>query len=147
MIPARHLLLAAPMLIVNDPAVIAEIAALHDAYERALAANDIPALNGFFWDSPHTVRYGVNEHLYGAGAIAAYRQGNTPAFTERKLLRRTILALGPEVVSVMSEISQKIAGQPRHCRQSQVWIHLPGAGWKIAAAHVSNALTVPPASG
>lgn len=135
------------MPIVNDPAVIAEITALHDAYERALAANDIPALNAFFWDSPHIVRYGVNEHLYGADAVAAYRKEHTPVFTERKLLRRSILALGSDLASVMCELSQKIAGQPRHSRQSQVWARLPNVGWKVVAAHVSNALTAPPAAG
>ncbi len=126
---------------INNPAVIAEITALHDAYERALAANDIPALNAFFWDSPHLVRYGVNEHLYGAEQVAAYRQNHTPAFTERKILRRSIVALGPDHVSVMSELSQKIAGQPRHSRQSQVWVRLPEVGWKVVAAHVSNTLS------
>lgn len=130
---------------INHPAVIAEITALHDAYERALAANDIPALNAFFWDSPHIVRYGVNEHLYGAEQVAAYRQSHTPAFTERKILRRTIVTLGSDTASVMSELSQKIAGQPRHSRQSQVWARLPGLGWKVVAAHVSNALVAPPA--
>jgi hypothetical protein len=130
----------------NDPTVIAEISALHDAYERALAANDVPALNAFFWDSPHIVRYGVNEHLYGAEAIAAYRQENPPAFTERKLLRRTIVTLGPDAASVMCELSQKIAGQPRHSRQSQTWARLPEVGWKVISAHVSNALIGPPST-
>lgn len=135
------------MPIVNDPTVIAEITTLHDAYERALAANDIPALNAFFWDSPHIVRYGVNEHLYGAEAVAAYRQGHTPVFTERKLLRRTVVAFGPDFASVMSELSQKVVGQLRHSRQSQVWARLPDVGWKVVSAHVSNALTTPPAPG
>lgn len=129
---------------INAPAVVAEIEALHDAYERALAANDVPALNAFFWDSPHIVRYGVNEHLYGAEAIAAYRQNHTPLFTERRLLRRAVLALGTDVASVMSELAQKISGQPRHSRQSQVWVRFPTVGWKIVSAHVSNALTSPP---
>jgi hypothetical protein len=132
---------------VNDPAVVAEIASLHDAYERALAANDIPALNAFFWDSPHIVRYGVSEHLYGSEQIAAYRQGYTPVFTDRRLLHRTIVAIGADVASVMSEFTQKISGQPRHSRQSQVWVRFPEIGWKVIAAHVSNALVAPAAPG
>jgi hypothetical protein len=131
------------MLEINPPAVVAELAALHDAYERALIANDVPALTAFFWDSPHTVRYGVNEHLYGADAVAAYRQASAPVFTERTLLRRAILALGPDTASIMSELSQKIFGQLKHSRQSQVWVRFPGLGWKIVSAHVSNALTAP----
>lgn len=139
----RPLLAPEGMPEINAPAIVAEIAALHDAYERALAANDIAALNAFFWDSPHTVRYGVGEHLYGAEAVAAYRQGNIPAFTERRLLRRAILALGADTASVMCEIVQNIQGQPRHSRQSQVWARFPALGWKIVSAHVSHAPAAP----
>jgi len=128
---------------VNAPAVVAEVGELHDAYERALAANDVPALNAYFWDSPFTVRYGVNEHLYGAEAVAAYRQGNVPAFSERTLLRRAILTLGEDMASIMCEFRQKILGQIRHNRQSQVWVRFPDVGWRIVTAHVSNPLSVP----
>lgn len=128
---------------INASAIVAELAALHDAYERALAANDVAALTAFFWDSPHTVRYGVNEHLYGADAVASYRQASPPVFTDRVLQRRAILALGDDVASIMCELTQKIAGQLRHSRQSQVWVRFPGLGWKIVSAHVSNALTAP----
>lgn len=128
---------------VNAPDVVAELGVLHDAYERALAANDVPALTAFFWDSPHTVRYGVGEHLYGAGAVTAYRQASAPRFTERRIVRRAILALGRDTASIMTELAQTIAGRPRHTRQSQVWVRFPGLGWKIVSAHVSHALTPP----
>jgi hypothetical protein len=131
---------------INAPAVVAELAALHDAYERALAANDIAALNAFFWDSPHIVRYGVDEHLYGAEAIAAYRQVSAPVFTGRTLLRRAILAIGRDSASIMCELSQKVFGQSKHSRQSQVWVRFPELGWKIVSAHVSHALTAPAAT-
>jgi len=130
----------------NDPAVVAEITVLHDAYEAALAANDAAALVNFFWSSPHAVRFGVAEHLYGADAIAAYRQNHQLVFTERKLLQRVIVGIGQEAASVMCEISQKVSGFPRHSRQSQVWVKLPEVGWKIIAAHVSNAI-VPSGTG
>lgn len=133
------------MIELNAPAVVAEIAELHDAYERALVANDVDALVGFFWDSPQVVRFGVAEHLYGPDAIAAYRQGHTPVFTERKLLRRTIVTLGDGVASVMCELSQSARDQTRHSRQSQVWARFPDVGWRIISAHVSNALPPPPA--
>src|SRR3954469_5808971 len=125
---------------INDPTVSAEIAALHDAYEQALAANDAAALVNFFWSSPHAVRFGVAEHLYGADAIAAYRQSQQLVFTERRLLQRMIVAIGQDTASVMCEISQKVSGMPRHSRQSQVWVKFSDVGWKIVAAHVSNAL-------
>ncbi|MBL9204812.1 MAG: DUF3225 domain-containing protein [Opitutaceae bacterium] len=128
---------------INAPSVVAELAVLHDAYELALAANRVEELNGYFWNSPHTVRFGVNEHLYGAEAVAAYRQTSTPVFSERRLVRREILALGDATASIMCELSQVVLGQPRHVRQSQVWVRFPGLGWKIVAAHVSNSLTQP----
>jgi hypothetical protein len=128
----------------NSPAVVAEIATLHEAYERALIANDVEALVGFFWDSPHVVRFGVSEHLYGSGEVSSYRQNHTPVFSERKLLRRTIVTFGAEFASVMCELSQVVKGQLRHSRQSQVWTRFPELGWKIISAHVSNALGPPP---
>jgi hypothetical protein len=125
---------------INAPAIVAEIVALHDAYERALIANDVDALTHFFWESPQVVRFGVSEHLYGADAITAYRRNYAPPFSERKLLRRTIVTLGADTASVMCELAQTVHGQPRHSRQSQVWARFPDLGWKIISAHVSNAL-------
>jgi Protein of unknown function (DUF3225)/Protein of unknown function (DUF4089) len=101
----------------NDPALVAKLAALHDAYERALANNDVPVLTEFFWASPHVVRYGVAEELYGADAVRAYRQTHSPAF--------------------MAEIELTFADRPRLNRQSQTWVNLPELGWRIVAAHVS----------
>lgn len=129
------------MPIVNDPSKCTEIATLHDGYEKALAANDAAALVEYFWSSPHAVRFGVAEHLYGADAIAAYRQNHQLVFSDRKMIRREIVTLGNETASVMCEISQTVFGVPRHSRQSQVWVRFPDVGWKIIAAHVSNALS------
>jgi len=129
---------------VNDPAVIAEIAVLHDTYEHALAANDVAALTRFFWDSPDVVRYGVVEHLYGAEQIKAYRVANAVIITDRKLLKRTITTFGTDLASVMCEFSQVARGKPGHSRQSQTWVRFPAiGGWRIVAAHVSLALPPP----
>lgn len=128
------------MLSVNDPEIVAEITALHDAYERALVANDVAALTGSFWSSPHVVRFGVNEHIYGAEAMAAYRSEAAPVLVNRRLLRRTITTFGADAASVMCELSQIVLGEQRHSRQSQTWVRFPEAGWKIVAAHVSHAL-------
>lgn len=124
----------------NVPAVVAEITALHDAYERALTANDVGALDGFFWDSVHTVRYGVSEHLYGADAIRAYRHTSAPGYTERVLERREVRTFGPAFAVVMCEIAVRGPERPRQVRQSQTWVRFPQLGWKIVAAHVSHAV-------
>jgi hypothetical protein len=132
---------------INTPDVVAEVTQLHEAYEKALLGNDVAALGNFFWDSPHVVRFGVNEQLYGAEALAEYRRSSSPVFTDRRLIRRSVLALGRDVASVMSEFEQKVFGQPRHNRQTQTWVRFPEIGWKIVAAHVSNALVGPPQAG
>lgn len=142
----RPLLESDDMSKINAPRVIAELTALHDAYERALATNDVPALKGFFWDSPHVVRYGPSEHLYGAEAVARYRDAHAPNFTERRIVRREILALDADHASIMCELTQLIHGQPRHSRQSQVWCRFSGNGWKIVSAHVSQVVPPPGSS-
>ena len=58
-------------MIVNDPAVLAQVTTLVDAYEAALMSNDVEALDGAFWNSPHTVRLGVAENLWSFDEIAA----------------------------------------------------------------------------
>lgn len=139
----RPLLERDDMSTINAPRVIAELSALHDAYERALCANDVPALKGFFWDSPQVVRYGLTEHLYGAESVARYRDSHAPNFTDRRIVRREILALDANHASIMCELSQLIHGQRRHSRQSQVWCRFSGYGWRIVSAHVSQALPAP----
>lgn len=134
------------MLPINDPTVVAEVTACCEAYEKALIANDIPALNRFFWNSPHAVRFGAGEQLYGAEAIAAFRQQRVINFSERRTLRFTVLALGQETAVAMLEFSVVVAGQTRRGRQTQVWSHFENEGWQIVSAHVSHA-TTPPVEG
>lgn len=128
---------------VNDVDLVQALARLHDAYEQALAANDVDALNAFFWDSPHVVRYGVAEQLYGTGELRAYRQGHTPPYTERRIVRRQIATFGPAFASVMSEVEMLVAGVRRTSRQSQTWVQIPAVGWRIVSAHVSAPLSLP----
>ena len=63
--------------VINDPSIVKEVEAEFAAYYRALAANDVAALNGFFFDSPLTIRYGNAEVLYGSAEIKAYRSAVT----------------------------------------------------------------------
>ena len=58
---------------INDPATLAEVNAAFDAYEQALVGNDVPELDRLFWDSPHTLRYGAGENLYGIEMIRSGR--------------------------------------------------------------------------
>jgi hypothetical protein len=121
-------------MIVNIPAVVAELRAAFDSYERALMANDVAALDALFWDSPHTIRYGGGENLYGAAAIRAFRGARSPAGLDRELAQTVITTFG-ENFGTASTLYRRIEGG-RTGRQMQSWVRLP-EGWRVVAAHVS----------
>ncbi|NBS97298.1 MAG: DUF3225 domain-containing protein, partial [Betaproteobacteria bacterium] len=60
---------------INLPAVVAEVTAAFARYEQALVSNDVTVLDELFWNSSHTLRYGVTENLHGYEAIQAFRAG------------------------------------------------------------------------
>jgi hypothetical protein len=121
-------------MIVNDPAVLAEVTALVDAYEAALMSNDVEALDAAFWASPHTVRLGVAENLWGFDEIAAFRVGRTGGSPPRNRLRTEITTFGADVAIANVLFRRDDTG--RLGRQSQTWIRTAD-GWKVASAHVS----------
>jgi hypothetical protein len=117
---------------INDPAVVAEVRALHEQYETALVKNDVKTLTKFFWNSPHSLRFGVRENLYGAKEIEAFRKERSPIGLDRKIFNVQIVAFGSQCAVVTLEF---LRGD-HHGRQSQVWWKFP-EGWKVASAHVS----------
>jgi hypothetical protein len=60
---------------INLPDIVAEVTAAFARYEKALVTNDVAVLDELFWDSPHTLRYGATENLYGYDAIRAFPRG------------------------------------------------------------------------
>jgi ketosteroid isomerase-like protein len=111
-----------------------ELAAAFAAYEAALIANDVAALDGFFLDSDSTIRFGVAEEQYGYPAIEEWRRTATPVPTDRRLVRHDIIVLTPDTAVIACEFAQ---GSDRETgRQSQVWVRTD-EGWLIAHAHVS----------
>ena len=48
---------------IDRPDVVAEVRAAFLAYEAALVAHDLDALDTAFWDDPRVIRYGVAEML------------------------------------------------------------------------------------
>jgi len=121
---------------INDPVVIAEIRALHDAYEKALLSNDVAALQALFWDSSDAVRYGVTENLHGADEIRAFRQGRPKMNLDRAITRLEIMSFGDAAAIVNLEFVRPLDGGERSGRQTQFWFRLP-EGWRIVSAHVS----------
>ena len=121
-------------MIVNDPTVLSEVTDAVDAYEAALVANDIAALDDAFWNSPHTVRLGVAENLWGFAEIAAFRVGRTGGSPPRTRLRTEITSFGSDFAVANVAFRRDDTGMIG--RQSQTWIRTRD-GWKVASAHVS----------
>ena len=121
-------------MMINNPVVLAQVAEAVDAYEAALMANDVEALDGAFWNTPHTVRLGVAENLYGFAQIAAFRVGRAGGSPPRTRLRTEITTFGDDFAIANVEFQRE--GSDRTGRQSQTWIRTPD-GWKVASAHVS----------
>jgi hypothetical protein len=121
-------------MILDDAQTILALTHCSDQYERALAENDLAALDALFWQGPQTVRYGVGENLYGAEEIAAFRRDRTGGSPPRTMLRRAITPIGTQAGVVSLEFRR--IGSTRTGRQMQTWINTPD-GWKILAAHVS----------
>ena len=122
-------------MIVNDPAVKAEVEAAFAAYETALTTNDVAALDGFFHDAPTSIRYGVGENLYGYPAIQAFRAARPSAGLERRLERTEVTTYGGDL-AVASTLFYRDNAPGKVGRQMQTWVRFPH-GWRIVAAHVS----------
>ena len=120
-------------MIVDDPDIVAEVTAAFHAYEVALMADDVAAMDALFHDAPTTVRYGVGEVLYGADEIRAFRQarGGSP---QRRLGRVAIASYGRDFATANAEFWRE--GGSRRGRQSQSWVRFAD-GWKVVSAHVS----------
>jgi hypothetical protein len=128
------------MLEINLPAVVAEVTEAFQRYERALVANDVATLDSLFWNSPHTLRFGVGENLYGYRAIAAFRSARPAINLTRRLINTVITSYGQDLAVANTEFQRE--GSELTGRQSQVWLRTD-QGWRIAAAHVSL-LAAPP---
>ena len=122
-------------MIVDDPAVKAEVEAVFAAYERALVTNDVAALDAFFLPSEDAIRYGAGENLYGYAAIRAFRAARSPAGLARRLDRTRIVTYGRDL-AVAATLFRRENAPGKVGRQMQTWVRFP-EGWRIAAAHVS----------
>lgn len=122
------------MVEINIPEVLAEVTAVFERYEQALVTNDVAVLDELFWDSPHTVRYGVAENLHGYAAIKAFRAARSPEGLARARRNTVITSYGRDLATANTEFQRH--GSTRSGRQSQTWMRT-SAGWRVVAAHVS----------
>jgi hypothetical protein len=121
---------------INDPAIIAELAALYPRYETALVTNDVSTLVEMFWTAQQVMRFGVTENLYGPEELEAFRKSRPSAGLARTVTRLDIATFGRDFGSITLEFERTTPNGLIRGRQSQVWVRLP-EGWRIVQAHVS----------
>ena len=119
---------------INLPNILSEVAAQFARYEDALVNNNVEVLDELFWRSPHTLRYGATENLYGYEAIQAFRAGRPAQGLARAILKTVITTYGHDFATANVEFQR--LGSPRPGRQSQTWVRTAD-GWRVVAAHVS----------
>jgi Asp-tRNA(Asn)/Glu-tRNA(Gln) amidotransferase A subunit family amidase len=101
-------------------------------YERALMANDLPALDRLFAPGPDTLRGDASGILVGHDAISAFRRGRGGA-PARRILHVEVVEIDADAALVVA-ITQPVTGG--RGQQSQLWLRVDG-GWRVRAAHVS----------
>ena len=121
-------------MILNEPETLGEFTALFHAYETALMENDIATLDGFFWQSPLALRFGIGENLYGFDAITRFRLARRGGSPRRRLTHAVLTTYGRDLATANVEFIRD--GEDRIGRQSQTWVRMT-PGWRIVAAHVS----------
>ena len=119
---------------INLPDVHAEVSAAFARYEDALVNNKVDVLDELFWNSEHTLRYGVTENLHGYEAIRAFRAARPAQGLARTLHATVITTYGRDFATANTEFQR--AGNAKTGRQSQTWLRT-SAGWRVVAAHVS----------
>ena len=120
---------------VNLPEVKAEVEAAFARYETALMANDVDTLQSLFWNSPHTIRYGIGEILYGWEEIGAFRSARSAVGLARVISRTVITTFGRDFATA-STLFHRDTMPGSTGRQQQTWARFDD-GWRIVAAHVS----------
>jgi len=118
---------------IDDPVLLAEVTEAFQAYERALMADDVPAMDALFHDAPTTNRYGVGEVLYGIEEIREFRKGRGGS-PQRTLGRVAITVYGDSFATADAEFFRE--NSDRRGRQTQAWVKFAD-GWKVVSAHVS----------
>lgn len=104
-----------------------------DAYERALATDDLAALDDAFVRSPTTLRGDDRGLLVGHDAISAFR-GARGGVASRTLTRVEVRALADDLALVVAVSTFDAGGSGL---QTQLWRRQDGT-WRIEAAHVTG---------
>src|SRR5260370_38008737 len=109
---------------IDLPGVVAEVTAAFEAYERALVANDVAALDAMFHDDPRTVRFGGIENLFGYAEIKAFRAARSPAGLARTLSHTVITAYGRDT-AITSTLFHRTTMPAKTSRHVPTWVRFP----------------------
>ena len=120
---------------IDLPEVVAEVRKAFDAYEDALVNNKVDTLNALFRDDRRTIRYGVNEVLYGYDAVKSFRVARSPVGLGRTISQTVITTYGRDFATA-STLYERPSAPGKVGRQMQTWVKFP-EGWRVVAAHVS----------
>jgi hypothetical protein len=121
---------------IDLPDVLAEVTAQFARYEAALVSNDVAVLDELFRNDSRTLRYGINENLYGYEAIMAFRAGRSPVGLMRRTDKTLITTYGRDSAVASTLFYRDMWSGKKVGRQMQTWVRFP-EGWRIVAAHVS----------
>jgi len=126
--------------LIDQAAVVADIARQFWAYEKAFMANDVEALIAFFWADARLTRYGIADRQFGIEEMRTFRRASpAPAFT-RRIENLRVTSFGDDMAVAYCEFVR--SDTPLRGFQSQTWVRLAQEGaaapiWKIVSAHVS----------
>lgn len=136
----------APGSATDSPPIPADLRAAFDAYERAIVANDLDALDDFFAPGSDTLRGDTAGLLVGHEAISGFRslRGGVPPREITEIHYRPLASGGEPAasgtasadgdVALLISVSQ-FSGGGRGL-QTQIWQRVDGR-WLITAAHVT----------
>ena len=107
-----------------------------EAYETALVGDDAKAINGFFWNSTDTIRFGIADYEFGYDEIVKWRTQHWSIAPGRTLINTKIMVLSDSVGVVTTQFKypdREILGL-----QTQVWKRFENGSWLVVSAHVSE---------
>jgi hypothetical protein len=116
--------------------VVHEVRRAFDAYEVALLANDLDALDEWFWHDDRVVRFAFGAVQRGWAEVSAARRSLPEQTPPRTPVSVDVVALGPDAATVFAVFRLDESAALVH--QSQVWRRV-GDAWRVVAAHVSTA--------
>jgi len=111
------------------------VRACFTAYEEALSAGDVAAMDSWFADDTRTVRFGITDEQWGAEEVRRWRSV-APRVPAGRKLGETRVDLWADNLAVVTTLFRYPASELVG-RQSQTWLRTP-AGWRVIHAHVSE---------